>query len=105
MDAPRSFTWITLESRRPVESIVAEELGTTLRSLPLVILNRWTEWPDAAENAVYNSSLLALGEISTSLGSLRMGLPVCGLALRLRIFVVPPRALVDGTCVTYPLAQ
>lgn len=74
---------------------MALELGTKLRSLPLVILNRWTEWPDAAENALYNSSLLASREISNSAGSLRMGLPVTGLERRSSIskVVVPPRAL------------
>jgi hypothetical protein len=66
--------------------VVVFELGTTLPSLPFVILNRWTEKPDAAEKAVYNSSLLALREIPTSLGSLRMGFPALKLAMCLYIY-------------------
>lgn len=74
--------------------VVVFEFETTLRSLPFVILSRWTEQPDAAEKAVYNSSLLASREISTSLGSLRMGFPAPGLASCLHVLaVVPPRAL------------
>jgi hypothetical protein len=74
--------------------VVVAEFGTTLRSLPFVILSRWTEQPDAAENAVYNSSLLALREILISLGSLRMGFPALTLVFCLHVFaIVPPRAL------------
>jgi hypothetical protein len=56
--------------------VVPFEFGTRLRSLPLVILIRWIEHPEAAESAVCSSSVEALRLISTSLGSFRMGLPV-----------------------------
>lgn len=66
----------------PVSSmVVLIEFGTTLWSLPLVILIRWTEHPDAAESAVCNSSPEALRGISISLGSFWMGLPVFTLAM------------------------
>lgn len=66
----------------PVSSmVVLIEFGTTLWSLPLVILIRWTEQPDAAESAVCNSSLEALRGISISLGSFLMGLPAFRLAM------------------------
>lgn len=67
----------------PVSSmVVLFEFGTTLWSLPLVILMRWIEQPDTAESAACNSSLEALREILISLGSFRMGLPVCQLEMR-----------------------
>lgn len=68
----------------PVSSmVVLIEFGTTLWSLPLVILIRWVEQPDAAESAVCNSSLEALTGISISLGSFRMGLPAFRSAMHL----------------------
>jgi hypothetical protein len=97
-----------LELRRPVWSMVVPfEFGTTLRSLPLVILIRWIEHPEDAESAVCNSSVEALRLISTSLGSLRMGLP----GQKISYVLWAPQWLrrafghQQGAMLAYPLAQ
>lgn len=76
-DVPRSLIWITLDSRRPVSSmLVLLAFGTTLRSLPLVIRRRWTEEPETSAIMLYRSSPEASSAMVRVLGSLRMGLPV-----------------------------
>lgn len=73
---PRSLTWMTLDSLNPVSLIVVFfALGTTLRSLPLVMRRRWTEAPEAVAIALYTSSPEEVRATVSVLGSLRMGLP------------------------------
>lgn len=73
---PKSLTWITLESRRPVSlMLVSFALGTTLWSLPLVMRKRWTEAPDASARALWSSSPVELRATVIVLGSFLMGLP------------------------------
>lgn len=68
---------MTLDSFNPVSLIVVFfALGTTLRSLPLVMRRRWMEVPEAVAIALYTSSPEEVRATVRVFGSLRMGLPV-----------------------------
>lgn len=91
---------MTLDSRRPVLSmVVLLSLGTTLRSLPLVMRRRWTEAPEALAIALCNSSPFESRLTVMVLGSFLMGFP--SLLLAAVNTVISPGARVQAKSYGY----